>query len=557
MAQSLRLALIADIHHGRCTETKAGPFALDLLERFVRATNDLHPDLVVDLGDRINDLDRETDLCLLGEVAARFRALRGPRVHLLGNHDQVNLSIADSEAALGVTLRSRTLDVRGWHVVFWYPRSRVGADGLYTIGGDELAWLEANLAATELPSIIFTHVPFDGGSMVDNYYFENSPPGVAGYQNAGLAREVVRRSNKVSMVMAGHVHWNALNVVDGVPYVTIQSLTETFTTSPHPAAAWATLDVTGETLALQIVGRDRLTLSVPLKRPDHHWLSRRDGDPRSALAGTLIHASPPVQPRHPLAVVRGVILDLDGVLYSENTLLPGAQDFLSFLRETGRRVVALTNHSGRSARECAEKLCRLGVPIPEQDIVTSGWATAQYLRALQRGARVLVVGSVALKDELRSAGLVESPEADYVVVGYDPSLCLPQLADATRRLRGGATLIGTNADAVRPTPDGLIPECGPVLAFLETASGQRATVVGKPNSFVIDLALARLDLRRDEVLIVGDTLETDVAAGLAARIRTALVLTGNTREAPEERLRPTVTVPHLEALQMQLTEASS
>ena len=141
-----------------------------------------------------------------------------------------------------------------------------------------------------------------------------------------------------------------------------------------------------------------------------------------------------------------------------------------------------------------------------------------------------------------------------MVVGYDPELSLPQLAEATRRLRQGATLIGTNADAVLPTPDGFMPECGPVLAFLETASGQRATVVGKPNPFIVEAALHHLGVDRGEALIVGDTMETDIQAGRTANIRTALVLTGNGTHAPQGELTPTTTVPSLDALRMQLAE---
>ncbi len=117
-----------------------------------------------------------------------------------------------------------------------------------------------------------------------------------------------------------------------------------------------------------------------------------------------------------LAGVRGVMLDLDGVVYREDTLLPGAPEFVSFVRRTCRRLVAVTNNSARSAAEYAEKLGRLDVPIPEEDIITSAWATAQYLRRHHRGARVLVVGSPALKRELRAAGLVESRDPEYVVV---------------------------------------------------------------------------------------------------------------------------------------------
>jgi HAD superfamily hydrolase (TIGR01450 family) len=215
-----------------------------------------------------------------------------------------------------------------------------------------------------------------------------------------------------------------------------------------------------------------------------------------------------------LANIRGVILDLGGVVYQGSTLLPGAREFLAFLRDSQRRVVALTNHSGTSSRDCADKLERMGVPLREPDIVTSAWAAAEYIVRLNSQAGVFVLGSAALKAELLSAGLTESVEAEYVVVGYDPGVTLSQLLDATPRLAGGATLVATNPDLVLPTPDGPVPECGLFLALLEAASGKRATVVGKPNPFIIDLVLNRLGFSRDDVLIVGDTFETDVVASL-------------------------------------------
>jgi Icc protein len=551
MSHSLRLALIADIHHGHMTQTKAGSCALPLLEQFVRAVNEMEPDVVVDLGDRVNDLDHETDLQRLREVAERFRAVRPPRVHLLGNHDQVNLSVEDSETALGVRHRSSTIDIGGWHLVFWAPVSRPSAGGVYRIDEADLAWLDADLETTNHPSIIVTHVPFDDGSMVGNYYFEDSPAGAAGYINAGEARALVRRTSKTVLVVAGHVHWNAVNVIDGIPYVTIQSLTERFTTYPHPAAAWATLEVTPDTLDLRVVGRDRVALSRPIKPRGTHWLRQHDCIPR--LVRSPDDGAPSRRP-HPLAGVRGVILDLDGVVYKEEVLLPGARAFVSFLQRTGRRVVALTNHSGSSAEEYAQKLERLGAGIPKDNIVTSAWATAQYLRQRHPGARILTVGNAALKAELWSVGLVESRDPEYVVVGYDSALNLPQLADATRCLLDGAALIGTNADAVRPTPAGFVPECGPVVAFLERASGRRATIVGKPSAFIVGAALDRLGVGRHEALIVGDTVDTDIQAGVAAGIRTALVLTGNTERAPQGPPQPTITVPNLDVLRLQLAD---
>lgn len=173
-----------------------------------------------------------------------------------------------------------------------------------------------------------------------------------------------------------------------------------------------------------------------------------------------------------MGTVEGIILDLDGVVYRGSELIPGAKEFLDFLERSGRRVVALTNHAGETASFYAEKLGRFGIEFPEERIVTSAWATARYLQETAPDASVYVLGSRALKESLAAAGLValETPErVDYVVAGFDAELSFAKLSRATTYLLNGAALIGTNPDALLPTPVGPVPECGPLLAFLEAA----------------------------------------------------------------------------------------
>jgi HAD superfamily hydrolase (TIGR01457 family) len=251
-----------------------------------------------------------------------------------------------------------------------------------------------------------------------------------------------------------------------------------------------------------------------------------------------------------------VILDLDGVVYSGSNLLPGVREFVAFLRETGRRVVVVTNHSGLTVKGYAKKLAQLGVPIPAAAVITSGWATARYLTQRGPGRRVFVIGSEGLRHELRAAGCIESDPPEFVVAGYDRVLDMAQLTQGTRHVLAGAALIGTNADALLPTPTGPVPECGPILAYLEAATGRRATVIGKPSAFIMERALETLGLARQHVLIIGDTVDTDIAAGHAAGMRTALVLTGNAKQAPPGERQPTVTVPDLLSLRDLLAQDS-
>ena len=232
--------------------------------------------------------------------------------------------------------------------------------------------------------------------------------------------------------------------------------------------------------------------------------------------------------------VRGVIMDLDGVVYRGGEVLPGAADFFTFLRATGRSVVALTNHSGRTANAYSMKLAGLGVELEADRIITSAWAAATYVRRSFPGARVFVVGTSALEQELRAEDVVlAEEEVDLVVVGFVERLAEAPLQQAIEHLLKGARLIATNPDPVLPVPGGFVAECGPVMAYLEAASGCRAHVIGKPNPWIVDLALERLGVAREESLLVGDTLATDVAAARASHVKAALVLTGNTALAPD------------------------
>ena len=193
-------------------------------------------------------------------------------MHLFGNHDIKNLTIQESEAILGTQLQHRSININGWHLIFWYADcSYTRKIGNLTLSASDLAWLEADLRQTTLPTVLFSHVPLSDGSMVGNYYFEMNPRSRAGYHNAHLARAIIEKSARVVMAVAGHVHWNSLNTIDGIHYLTIQSLTETFTTPPHPAAAWAQLELEQQA-NMRVLGRDPLALTLALKNPGDHWL---------------------------------------------------------------------------------------------------------------------------------------------------------------------------------------------------------------------------------------------------------------------------------------------
>ena len=223
------------------------------------------------------------------------------------------------------------------------------------------------------------------------------------------------------------------------------------------------------------------------------------------------------------------ILDLDGVLFRGDQAIPAAAPTIDALRSAGKQVAFLTNNSARTPEQVAAKLGSLGIRASEEEVVTSAQATADLLKREGPGSTVYVIGQDGVRTALAAAGLElidgDASRSDFVVVGWDGDVTYEALRRATVLVRGGARLVATNADASYPAPGGeLWPGAGAILAAVETASGRRATVVGKPNPPLFETAVARLGTR--EALMVGDRLETDIAGAAAAGLDAALVLSG-------------------------------
>ncbi len=187
----------------------------------------------------------------------------------MGNHDLVNLTMADNEDLLGQSFTSDSMDLEGWHLVFWQADVAMSATHQPRLTDQDLDWLAADLAATDLPTVIFTHVPLDGASMTGNFYFESNPE-FAGYSNVRRAQQIISDSQQVALCVAGHVHWNNLSRIDGVPYLSLQSLTESFTTQGQPAASWATITL-DEQLHWHGHGADPIELRTSLGGESRRW----------------------------------------------------------------------------------------------------------------------------------------------------------------------------------------------------------------------------------------------------------------------------------------------
>lgn len=270
--ETLRIAIIADIHHGPDTPLKLGSQAMPLLLSVLDDVEDRSPDVFVDLGDRITDVDPTTDEIHLRQVAERLRKVSAPSYHLLGNHDLVQLSRETTARLLERPVTHASMDRKGWHLVFWQANSSFqGEQGLVIDEGD-FEWLERDLAANTLPAIIFTHVPLDGARMDSNYYFGHDADQYSGYINAARARALLEEHSVVAAV-SGHVHWNSVRTVAGIRYFTLQSLTECFTTYPFPAAAWGELELSGH-IRFTVHGQDPFMAQFDSTR--QNWLRRQD-----------------------------------------------------------------------------------------------------------------------------------------------------------------------------------------------------------------------------------------------------------------------------------------
>lgn len=229
------------------------------------------------------------------------------------------------------------------------------------------------------------------------------------------------------------------------------------------------------------------------------------------------------------------LLDLDGTLYLEETLLPGAAEFLSYVRSHGGVVRYLTNNSSRGVDAGLEKMHRLGVPAQREEFLTAVEATVYYLKTQRAPADIYyVVGTASFCRQLRGAGfdVRETPDEDVtaVLVGFDTELTYQKVEGACRLLARGVDFLATNPDWACPTLFGFVPDCGAICEFIARGAGRQPKFIGKPDPTMIRLALEQTGCAPAEALMVGDRLYTDIACGVNAGVDTALVLTGEATE---------------------------
>jgi NagD protein len=225
----------------------------------------------------------------------------------------------------------------------------------------------------------------------------------------------------------------------------------------------------------------------------------------------------------------GFIIDMDGVIYHGNKLLPGVTDFLEWLEKSGKKYLFLTNSSERTPKELHEKLKRLGINVSEEHFYTSALATASFLSNQKPNGSAYVIGDAGLIHALYSVGYsINNVNPDYVVVGDTHSYNFEKIELAVNLVINGSKLIGTNPDVSGPVEVGITPSTKALIAPIEIASGKKAYYVGKPNPLMMRSALKRLGVKREDAIVIGDRMDTDIRCGLESEIDTLLVLSGIT-----------------------------
>jgi NagD protein len=226
----------------------------------------------------------------------------------------------------------------------------------------------------------------------------------------------------------------------------------------------------------------------------------------------------------------GYLIDMDGVIYHGNQLIPGAKHFIQELCESSVPFMFLTNNSQRTRRDVVTKLQRMGIEVSEEHVFTCAIATARFLARQKPNGTAFIIGEGGLLTALHSNGYsIVDRDPDYVVIGEGRTLNFEMAETALRMILNGAKLVATNLDPTCPTPNGTRPGCGAMVAMLEQASGTKAFSVGKPSPLMLRAARKELGLASEETIVIGDTMETDILGGVQLDFKTILVLSGNTR----------------------------
>lgn len=224
------------------------------------------------------------------------------------------------------------------------------------------------------------------------------------------------------------------------------------------------------------------------------------------------------------------LLDMDGTIYNENEIFDGTLEFLEEIERRGGQYMFITNNSSKSVEDYVQKVRAMGIKAEYENFYTSGQATAMYLKENYPNQVVYCMGTKSLIKELREAGIEVVTEVDeragVVLLGFDTENTSEKIRNTCIMLGRDVAYLATNPDLVCPVSFGYIPDCGSMSIMLKNATGKEPFFIGKPEPIMVNCVLKKLNCKREDAVIVGDRLYTDIKTGANAQVDTICVLSG-------------------------------
>jgi 4-nitrophenyl phosphatase len=246
--------------------------------------------------------------------------------------------------------------------------------------------------------------------------------------------------------------------------------------------------------------------------------------------------------------IKSLVLDMDGVLWKGDAPIGNLPSVFDGIRLRGFKFVFATNNATLTPDQYVERMAGYGVKVEPWQVITSAWGVADLLaRKFPFGGPVFAIGGAGVKEALHDKGFellsIESAkQALAVIFSFDVEINFEKMREATLLVRHGVPFYATNPDVTFPTPRGEIPGAGAWISVIVTATGVTPIYAGKPSPHLIDLACERLGSTKEETLVVGDRLETDIAGGQAAGCPVALVLSGVSQLEQAENWKPRINI---------------
>ncbi|MBD1382865.1 HAD-IIA family hydrolase [Metabacillus arenae] len=235
-----------------------------------------------------------------------------------------------------------------------------------------------------------------------------------------------------------------------------------------------------------------------------------------------------------LEEVDGFLIDLDGTIFKGDSLIPGADQAVAYIKSNQKQLVFVSNRGNYSRRMCCDKLKKLGIAAVEDEIILSSTVTARFLKKHYPASRVWPFGDPGLQEELETHGIsiaTVPEEADFLVITLHETLTYHDLNCAFQAVRAGARILATNTDKMFPAKSGLSIDVAGMIGAIEASTGRKTEMTfGKPSTFMAEAALERLEQLPERCLMIGDSVESDIFMGQMHSMKTMLVLSGNTKK---------------------------